>query len=118
MWERCGVVRDESGLREGLGEVTSLGEAAARVDVRPGAEGWGDLAHVLDLRGALVVAEATVRCAIERRESRGAHQRADHPELDPTLRMRPRAEIVPPIPAHLREWVERPVELTADRLLE
>lgn len=126
MWGRCGVVRDESGLRSGLEEVASLREAATRADVRPGAEGWADLAHALDLRGALVVAEATLRCAIERRESRGAHQRADYPKLDPALRvnyyvdarMRPSAEAVPPIASHLREWTERPVELTADRLLE
>jgi succinate dehydrogenase / fumarate reductase flavoprotein subunit len=126
MWERCGVVRDEAGLREGLQHVGALREAAARVDVRPGAEGWMDLAHALDLRGALVVAEATLRGAIERRESRGAHYRADHPELDPDLRvnyridarMEPWATPVPPVPRELGEWVERPVELTADRLLE
>jgi succinate dehydrogenase / fumarate reductase, flavoprotein subunit len=126
MWERCGVVRAESGLRDGLAEVASLREAAARVDVRPGAEGWADLAHAIDLHGGLVVAEATLRCAIERRESRGAHQRADHPELDPALRvnlhvdarMRPWPETVPPIPPDLRELAERSVELTAGRLLE
>jgi succinate dehydrogenase / fumarate reductase flavoprotein subunit len=126
MWERCGVVRDESGLRIGLEEIASLRAAATGVDVRPGDEGWADLAHALDLRGALVVAEATLRSAIERRESRGGHQRADYPELDPALRvnlhidarMRPWAEPVPPIPSSLREWAERPVELTADWLLE
>ena len=126
MWERCGVVRDEAGLRSGLQELAPLREAASRLDVRPGAEGWTDLAHALDLRGALVVAEATLRCAIERRESRGAHQRTDYPELAPALqvnfnidrRMEPWAEPVPPIPSDLRELAERPVELSADRLLE
>ena len=69
MWERCGVVRDEAGLRDGLRELEALREAAADVDVRPGAEGWTDLAHALDLRAGLAVAEATLRGAIERRET-------------------------------------------------
>jgi succinate dehydrogenase / fumarate reductase flavoprotein subunit len=31
----------------------------------------------------LVNAEALFRCALERRESRGAHARSDYPKLDP-----------------------------------
>jgi succinate dehydrogenase / fumarate reductase flavoprotein subunit len=126
MWERCGVVRDEYGLREGLREVEALRETAADVDVRPGAEGWTDLAHALDLRAGLTAAEATLRCAIERRETRGAHNRSDFPELDPALqvnfyvdaRMEPWSEAVPRVPDELREWAERPVEVGAEQLLE
>jgi succinate dehydrogenase / fumarate reductase flavoprotein subunit len=126
MWERCGVVRDENGLREGLSEVEALRETAADIDVRPGAEGWTDLAHAFDLRAGLAVAEATLRCAIERRETRGAHNRADFPDLDPELQvnfyvdagMDPWSEPVPSVPDELREWTERPGELGAERLLE
>jgi succinate dehydrogenase / fumarate reductase flavoprotein subunit len=126
MWEQCGVVRSETGLRDALKEVIALREAAVDVDVRPGAEGWTDLAHALDLRAGLVSAEATLRCAIERRETRGAQIRADYPDLDPALqvnfhvdaRMEPWSEPVPPVPPGLREWIERPVELSAGRLLE
>jgi succinate dehydrogenase / fumarate reductase flavoprotein subunit len=126
MWEQCGVVRSEIGLREALLEVASLREAAANVDVRPGAEGWTDLAQALELRAGLAVADATLRCAIERRETRGAQIRADFPDLDPALqvnfyvdaRMEPWSEPVPPVPPELREWTERPVELGAGRLLE
>jgi succinate dehydrogenase / fumarate reductase flavoprotein subunit len=126
MWERCGVVRDEKGLREGLREIEALRETAADVDVRPGAEGWTDLAHALDLRAGLAVAVATLRGAIERRETRGAHNRTDFPDLDPALqvnfyvdaRMDPWSEPVPGVPDELREWIERPVELGAERLLE
>jgi L-aspartate oxidase len=34
------------------------------------------------------LARLIARCALERRESRGAHQRADHPERDPALDLR------------------------------
>ena len=126
MWEKCGVVRNEDGLRDGLRELAAIREASASVDVRPGAEGWADLAHALDLRAGLVAAEATLRSAIERRETRGSQIRADFPELDPALqvnfhvdaRMEPWTEAVPPVPAELRDWAERPLEVTAERLLE
>src|ERR671915_483258 len=83
MWETCGVVRSEGGLTDGLRELADLRAACADVDVRPGAEGWADLAHALDLRAGLLAAEGTLRCAIERRETRGAHVRSDFPQLDP-----------------------------------
>jgi succinate dehydrogenase / fumarate reductase flavoprotein subunit len=126
MWDKCGVVRTESGLREGLRELAAIGQAAPDVDVRPSAEGWADLAHALDLQAMLVAAEATLRCAIERRETRGAQIRSDFPELDPRLqvnfhidsRMEAWSEPVPPVPVELREWVDRPVEISAERLLE
>jgi len=73
-----------------------------------------------------VVAEATLRGAIERRETRGAHNRTDYPNLDGTLqvnfyvdaRLEPWSEPVPNAPDDLRAWTERPVELGAERLLE
>ena len=73
----------ENGLQEGLREIEAIRDSASDVDVRPGAEGWTDLAHALDLRAGLAVAEATLRGAIERREARGAHNRTDYPDLDP-----------------------------------
>ncbi|HEX7196740.1 MAG TPA: FAD-binding protein [Candidatus Limnocylindria bacterium] len=126
MWESCGVVRTESGLRAGLEELGRLREAAENVDVRPGAEGWTDLAHALDLRAGLISAEATLRSAIERRETRGAHIRSDFEKLDPALRvnfhvdarMEPWPEPVPPAPDELLGLTEQPIELSAGRLLE
>jgi succinate dehydrogenase / fumarate reductase, flavoprotein subunit len=87
MWECCGVVRSEERLRQGLEKVAEVKDAAARVDVRPSAEGYQDLAQALDLRSSLLAAEVTIRGAIERRESRGAHQRSDYPNLDPVLQV-------------------------------
>ncbi len=87
MWERCGVVRDEEGLKQVLNDIDDIRRALPDVDVRPGAEGWNDLAHALDLHGGLLAAEATVRGALERRETRGAHNRSDFPDLDPALQV-------------------------------
>ena len=52
MWETCGVVRDQAGLRRGLERVAELRELAREVDVRPTAEGYADLADALDLRAS------------------------------------------------------------------
>jgi succinate dehydrogenase / fumarate reductase flavoprotein subunit len=131
MWEGCGVVRSEDGLRETLAKLTEIEQTAAEVDVRPDSEGYGDLAHALDLRASLVTAEASVLGAIERRESRGAHQRSDHPDLDPSMKMNlvisknpdgrlnVSREPVPPVPNYLRAWAEGDDEVeVAGRLLE
>jgi len=131
MWERCGVVRVDSDLRAGLDELAAIREAAADVDVRPSAEGWGDLAHLLDLNAGLLVAEASLRGALERRETRGAHNRADFPSLDPelTLNLVQRLDAtgkfeiqtrpVPAIPDRLQPWLERDVaSQLVGRLLE
>jgi succinate dehydrogenase / fumarate reductase flavoprotein subunit len=132
MWGRCGVVRDEQGLSEGLAEVAGIRSRLADIDVRPSAEGYGDLAHVLDLRASLVSAEATLRGALARTETRGAHFRSDHRELDSALTVNfvvsgspgdlmVSPEPVPPVPDDLRSWVEAEssteVEV-AGRLLE
>ena len=105
----------------------------ADVDVRPSAEGWSDLAQLIDLRAGLLVAEATMRGALARRETRGCHNRTDFPELDPALAtststprlgddgrlVEPWSEPVAPVPGELVAWLDQagPTEL-AGRLLE
>ena len=126
MWKRCGVVRTEDELVDALEVLDLLRDAASDIDVRPTAEGWTDLAHALDLRAGLTAAEATLRCAIERRETRGAQIRKDFPELDPALavnfyvdaEMKPWPEPVPGVPTELARWLDRPPPSTAERLLE
>jgi succinate dehydrogenase / fumarate reductase, flavoprotein subunit len=92
-------------------------------------EGYKDLALALDLRGSLVAAEATLRCALERRESRGAQQRSDYPVLDPSLlvnfiiRLNANGEQeisrlpVLSIPEDLQTWVKVNEDLPIDRRL-
>lgn len=82
MWDFCGVIRSGEGLEEGLTELMKVKEASKDVDVRPSAEGFSDLALALDLLGSIDSAEATIRSAIARKESRGAHQRSDFTEKD------------------------------------
>jgi succinate dehydrogenase / fumarate reductase, flavoprotein subunit len=126
MSEHAGVVRTEDGLREGLAELDEIEERAAAIEVRPDIAGYADLAHTLDLRGSLLAARATLECALERRETRGAHNRADFPDLDPELQVnlvwRPggRVEREPiPAPAAAVAALAGGAELdTAGRLLE
>ena len=82
LWEFCGVVRNEERLRRGLDKVAEIQARSANLDLQPGSENYRDLWVALDLRSSLTVAEATVRAALERKESRGAHQRQDFPETD------------------------------------
>jgi succinate dehydrogenase / fumarate reductase, flavoprotein subunit len=87
MSEHCGVVRSEEGLREGLERLRELGARTAALEVRPDIAGYADLAHAFDLQGSLLAAQATLECALERRETRGAHNRADYPAQNPQLRV-------------------------------
>jgi succinate dehydrogenase / fumarate reductase, flavoprotein subunit len=83
MTECCGVVRTEEGLQEGLARLEGVIERAKTIEVRPDLAGYADLAHAMDLHGSLLAARATLECALERRESRGAQARLDYPETDP-----------------------------------
>jgi succinate dehydrogenase / fumarate reductase flavoprotein subunit len=87
MTEHGGVVRSGEGLREGLGGVAELRARARAIEVRPDIAGYADLAHAFDLRGSLLAARATLECALERQETRGAHNRSDFPGLDPELQV-------------------------------
>jgi succinate dehydrogenase / fumarate reductase flavoprotein subunit len=85
MSECCGVVRSEAGLEEGLARLDEVAVRAGTMEVRPDLAGYADLAHAFDLVGSLLAARATLECALERRESRGAHSRLDYPDQDPRL---------------------------------
>lgn len=85
MWAHCGVVRSGDKLKEGLEKIEALEAAAKNLDVRPDSEGFEDLMLAFDLEGSLLSARATILGAIERKESRGAHQRTDFTETDPAM---------------------------------
>ena len=81
MWENGGVVKNEDKLKEGLKKIEDLKEASKNLDVRPDSEGYQDLMLAFDLEASIVSSEATLLSALNRRESRGAHQREDFPEI-------------------------------------
>ncbi|MET7723458.1 MULTISPECIES: FAD-dependent oxidoreductase [Streptomyces] len=87
MTEHAGVVRDEEGLRAGLAELSVIEKRMADIGVHPDIAGYQDLAHTFDLKSAALAARATLESALERRETRGCHNRSDYPEPDPALRV-------------------------------
>jgi len=87
MTEYAGVVRDEAGLLRGLHEVSELEERLTHVGVHPDIAGFYDLAHAFDLKASVIAARATLEAALERRETRGCHNRSDYPKLDERLQV-------------------------------
>ncbi|MEU9317245.1 FAD-binding protein [Streptomyces sp. NPDC048295] len=87
MTEHAGVVRDDQGLRAGLAELDLIEKRMENVGVHPDIAGFQDLAHAFDLKSAALAARATLEAALERRETRGCHNRSDFPEMDPAFRV-------------------------------
>jgi succinate dehydrogenase / fumarate reductase, flavoprotein subunit len=85
MTEHAGVVRYEAGLLRGLSELTEIEERLTYLGVHPDIAGFSDLAHAFDLKASAIAARATLEAALERRETRGCHNRSDYPHLDEAL---------------------------------
>jgi succinate dehydrogenase / fumarate reductase flavoprotein subunit len=82
MQNYVGIIRAEPELRKSLQEIERLKERASKVTVEGNRQynpGW----HLaLDLHNMLAVSKACALSAIERKESRGGHTRADYPKAD------------------------------------
>jgi succinate dehydrogenase / fumarate reductase, flavoprotein subunit len=131
LWGHAGVVREEQSLQDGLSRLYGLRSVLSDIDVRYSDEGWADLAQTLDLRAGLIMAEATLKGALARNETRGCHIRSDFPNLDPRFEvnlhsrldegglLEPWQETVPPIPDELQRWVDGTEDvMLGGRLLE
>ena len=113
------IVRDGPGLQAGLEKILELTTRAKTCGTGGSKSlvfnpGWHT---AIDVRSMLVNAEALLRSALERKESRGAHARSDFPTTDDQLAavnyviektsegMKVRAEVRPPMPDYLAEAV-------------
>ena len=109
MTEHAGVVRDEDGLQIGIAKLEEIEGRIAGVGIHPDIAGFQDLAHAFDLKSAAVAARATLDCALERRETRGCHNRSDYAENDESLQVnlvwsgpgRVTREAIAPIPPEI-----------------
>ncbi len=83
MQDLVGIYRTEEDLKKALIELQKLKARAAKASVEGSRlfnPGW----HLsYDLKAMLIVSEAVTHSALARTESRGAHSRIDHPNLDP-----------------------------------
>ncbi|GAB3619488.1 FAD-binding protein [Glutamicibacter endophyticus] len=126
MTEHAGVVRDEQGILLGLEKLGSVEERITRVGIHPDIAGYQDLAHAFDLKSAALAARATLEAALERRETRGCHNRSDYPEQDPALEVNlvwsPQngvvREPIAPVPAEIAELIAAQEISTAGKLVE
>jgi succinate dehydrogenase / fumarate reductase flavoprotein subunit len=82
MQDLVGIVRREDEMERALMNLAELKILADQVVV-PGNREYNPGWHTaIDLRNLLTVSEAITLCAIERKESRGAHFRDDYPNKD------------------------------------
>lgn len=85
MQNLVGIIRIESELIKALDEIDKLKTRAKHVQVS-GNRHYNNAWHTaLDLGSLLNVSEAVARAALERKESRGGHARADYPNMDPNF---------------------------------
>jgi succinate dehydrogenase / fumarate reductase, flavoprotein subunit len=118
MSEHVGIAREESDMQEGLQKVLDLQERSGDIDVRGSRmfnPGWHTARDDLFM---LTLAEAVIRAAIERKESRGAHFRTDYPDKDERLAkvnfiackttsgMEIKPQPIPPLPPELAQVIE------------
>ena len=79
----AGIYRDANGLQRADRVLRSLRARYRGITIHDRSNVFNtELLQMLELRNMLDVAEAVVAAALARRESRGAHQRLDHPQRD------------------------------------
>ena len=80
MWEKVAIVRDEKTLNEALKELQEMQKELNDLDVSDKKQYNAELMTALEVINMVEVCILTVKSAILRRESRGAHFRSDFPE--------------------------------------
>jgi succinate dehydrogenase/fumarate reductase flavoprotein subunit len=84
LWDKVGLLRDQAHLQAALDRLRDM-RVTELPALRPSASHTFEIEMQdwFDLRSALLTAEAIALAALKRTESRGAHQREDHPATDP-----------------------------------
>ncbi len=121
MWEHAGVLRTGQRIEAGLEKLADVKEKADDLDVGPVDSRSFEYAN--NLRFMLPVAEAVLRSALQREESRAAHYREDFEEEDPgwerNILVAPAddggmtlyTEDVPPVPRAVQRAIDEEHEL-------
>ncbi|RHW75180.1 L-aspartate oxidase [Colwellia sp. RSH04] len=81
MWDYVGIVRTTKRLERALHRVELLQSEIAEYY-----QNYKVSNNLLELRNLVQVAELIIRCAMERKESRGLHYTLDYPEKNPTAK--------------------------------
>lgn len=81
MWNYVGIVRTTKRLQRALHRIEML-----KREITEYYQDYQVSKNLIELRNLVLVSEIIVRCAMERKESRGLHYTLDYPELGPELR--------------------------------
>ena len=80
MWNYVGIVRTTKRLERALHRIEML-----KTEITEYYQGYHVSKNLIELRNLVLVSEMIVRCAMQRKESRGLHYTLDYPELADTL---------------------------------
>ena len=80
LWEHAGLLRDEATLGDGLDKLDVIRQKTT--DMNVGGLTSESFEFAVDIGFMLTAAESVLRGAKQRTESRGAHYREDHPDVD------------------------------------
>ncbi|MCH2172104.1 FAD-binding protein [Myxococcota bacterium] len=79
----CGVYREEGSMQASCETIDVIKQRLADVSLQDGSRVFNtELIAAMELANMVDCAEAVARCAVVRKESRGAHTRRDHPHRD------------------------------------
>ena len=81
MWNYVGIVRTTKRLQRALHRIEML-----KKEITEYYQDNHVSKNLIELRNLVMVSEMIVRCAMQRKESRGLHYTLDYPELSPELR--------------------------------